>query len=170
MEKTVYSCERKKTKKQKRHTVNNDRGSGFPRLSFLVATLALGSGKLIWGWFKRHFLALIRELGSGGWMCWIRWRPERLGWERLGALWDSLPSPRLCSLPGAHSHSWALWPGSHYSANHRPCLRLLPVCSCPSCDVPHDAVMEQDETHTTGSATSEGRGLGEGSHCILWCR
>lgn len=47
MEKTVYSCERKKTKKQKRHTVNNDRGSGFPRLSFLVATLALGSGKLI---------------------------------------------------------------------------------------------------------------------------
>lgn len=35
-------------------------------------------------------------------------------------------------------------------------LSLRPAIGC---DVPHEAVMKQDETHTTGSATSKGRGL-----------
>lgn len=35
----------------------------------------------------------------------------------------------------------------------------LSLLSAIGCDVPHGAVMEQDETRTTGSAASKGRGL-----------
>lgn len=52
------------------------------------------------------------------------------------------------------SHS--CYSGGHGSSpSFLPCLSLL---SAIGCDVPHGAVMKQDETHTTGSAASEGRG------------
>lgn len=151
--------------------VNNDRGSRFWRLSFLVAMPVVGNEKLISGSFKIHFLVLICEFGSRGWWChtWCRYRPERLGWETLG------PFVNCCNDGYTHLQAprppWTFWsPVSFPSGtSHQAHTTLqitalafafsLSLLSAIGCDVPHGTVMKQDETHTTGSATSKGRGL-----------
>lgn len=84
-------------------------------------------------------------------------RPSML----VSRLLPGLSEPDLLS-PGPHTWHTLL------CTSQVLLVRPTSLFSGPGCDVPHDAVMKQDETHTTGSATSEGRGLsGEGSHCIL---
>lgn len=74
-------------------------GLGFKGWVLLVAALVLGNGTLIWDRFKIHFLALIWELGSWGWLCWTRGGAERLGCEMLRpSATPSVPVSRL--LPG----------------------------------------------------------------------
>lgn len=99
-------------------------------------------------------------------------RPERLGRKKPGVSAEgfSTADSRLQDLrcPAASmgfllktssflgtSHSLLLLWRSQISPSFLPCLSLL---SAIGCDVPHGAVMKQDETHTTGSAASEGRG------------
>lgn len=88
-------------------------------------------------------------------------RPSARPSTLVSRLLPGLSEPDLLS-PGPHTWHMLL------CTSQVLLVRPTSLFSGPGCDVPHDAVMKQDETHTTGSATSEGRGLwGEGSHCIL---
>lgn len=74
------------------------------------------------------------------------------------------PVSRLCGLPGL-SRGQSYFSGTSRLAHATlqitdvAFLLSLSLLSAIGCDVPHEAVMKQDETHTTGSATSTGRGL-----------
>lgn len=85
------------------------------------------------GQIQNIFSCPYLELGSWGWSCRTRGRPQRLGWE----MWDPLQG-HLCLSPGSYLDSLsltsclqALTPGARYSAHHRSCSCVLPLYSLP---------------------------------------
>lgn len=82
------------------------------------------------------------------------------------------PSTLVCRLLPGLSEPDLLSPGAHtwrtlLCTSQVLLVRTPSLLSGPGCDVPHDAVMKQDETHNR-KCHLRGKGLwGEGSHCIL---
>lgn len=124
--------------------------------------LVLGNRKWIWGKFKTYFLALIWSLVPEADP--VGHEVDHRGWDgRCETLCKAIYACLQAPTPGL-SEPDLLSPGP-YTWRTLLCtsqvllVRPASLLSAPGCDVPHDAVMKQDETHTTGSATSEGRGL-----------
>lgn len=157
MEETVYSGE---GKKRMSHMISNGRGPGFYKWNLRIPGSRLCLAESFLSFF--FFLVHVWEFGPKT----QDYRSGRLGREVLGLL--PLPTMAAHSCTRLHgalcpTGTWCcqwfslvscdLVPGSHCSV---PPDFLSPV---PGCDVPREAIMTQDETRTTGSATSKGRGL-----------